>query len=89
MPRVLTAYLSDVTVRKSDKERLHHGTEFHCDVAFAILILPERRIVIHEWSYCDSADGPSEGCIHVCRRNAEAVFNWVEEPTRITIEYPR
>jgi hypothetical protein len=83
-----TAYLKDITVHAKDKERVHHSQEFNCDMPFAILILPARGIFIHEWAYCSSEDGPSQGCIHVCPPNAEAVFNWIEDPTRITIEYP-
>jgi len=75
-------------VQLTDKERVHHSEEFHVDMPFAIRILPERGIYIHEWGFCNSSGGESAGCVHVCPPNAETVYNWVDGPTRMTIDYP-
>jgi hypothetical protein len=81
-------YPTDLTVTAADKELLHHSIEFNCDMPYAIRIWGQRGIYIHEWGYCRASDGPSEGCIHLCRPNAATVFNWITGPTRITITYP-
>jgi lipoprotein-anchoring transpeptidase ErfK/SrfK len=56
---------------------------------FAILIMGDRGIYIHEGDDTIATNGgESAGCIHLAPGNAEAFWNWVSGPTRITIDYP-
>lgn len=82
-------YHKDVTLQTSDKELLHHSHEFAgVDMPYALRVYSERGIYIHEWQFCSSAGGTSAGCIHLCSPTAKLVYDWIDGPTRITIEYP-
>jgi hypothetical protein len=81
-------YPTDVTIHDGDKELLHHSIEFDVDMPYAIRIWPARGIYIHQWDFCRVEDGASAGCIHLCQASAKTVFDWVTDPTRITISYP-
>jgi hypothetical protein len=77
--------IEDSTVKK----RLHHSQEFDVDMPFAIRIWGQKGIFIHEFpDNLRENNGPSAGCIHVGKPNANRVFDYVVTRTRITIEYP-
>lgn len=85
-------YTKDLTVRGElnvDKFRRRFSNEFGVWMEFAILIMGARGIYIHEGPDTLAGNGgESAGCIHLGSGNAERFWNWVDGPTRITIEYP-
>lgn len=79
----------DPTNDPSVKKRLHRSSEFNVNMPFAIRIWGQVGIFIHEFpDNLRDNGGPSAGCIHVGRINAERVFNYIVTRTRITIDYP-
>jgi hypothetical protein len=83
------SYPKDVTVTPKEKERLHISKEFDgAEMPFAIRIWGQRGIYIHEGDPTLAANGgPSQGCIHLKKGDAQKVYDWVTGPTRVTIEY--
>ncbi|MGU3543369.1 L,D-transpeptidase [Methylobacterium sp. A52T] len=85
-------YAKDLTVTGAidrDKFRKKYSNEFNVWMEFAILIMGDRGIYIHEGDDTIATNGgESAGCIHLAPGNAEAFWNWVSGPTRITIDYP-
>ena len=62
-----------------------------CQMNFAILIWGQNGVYIHEWpnpATYEGNGGPTHGCIHLEVGDAKKVYNWVDQKTRITIEYP-
>jgi hypothetical protein len=68
----------------------HSDARARCIMRFAILVVPQWGVYIHEWlpEASISAGGPSHGCIHLDEGNAEKVYKWVDAPTQLTINYP-
>lgn len=67
------------------------GVELPCRMNFSILIWGQRGIFIHEWpnpATFSGNGGSTGGCIHLDIGNAKLVYDWVNQKTRITIEYP-
>jgi len=82
-------YPKDITVNETDKERLHKSKEFNVDMPFAIKIWGQLGIFIHEFpDNLRDNGGPSAGCVHLSKKNAPKVFNYVAGRTRIKITYP-
>jgi L,D-transpeptidase catalytic domain len=67
------------------------GVVLPCKMNFSILIWGQRGIFIHEWpnpaTYIGNG-GPTGGCIHLDIGNAKQVYDWVNQKTRITMDYP-
>lgn len=82
-------YPGDLTVTPSDKSLEHWSDEFQVLMRYCVLIWGQRGIYIHEGpnNLADNV-GPSAGCIHLGKGDAKAVYDWIDERTRITIEYP-
>lgn len=85
-------YTRDLTVRgivEEDKFDRKFSQEFQVWMSWAILIMGQRGIYIHEGPDTLSDNGgATAGCIHLGMGNAERVYRWVDGRTRITIEYP-
>ncbi|MCP4748771.1 MAG: L,D-transpeptidase [Desulfobacteraceae bacterium] len=62
-----------------------------CRMNYSILIWGQRGIFIHEWpttaTYAGNG-GSTAGCIHLEIGDAKNVYDWVDTPTRITMDYP-
>lgn len=85
-------YARDLTVQGTigtDKFRRKFSNEFQVWMDFAVLIMGQRGVYIHEGpdNIADNG-GPSAGCIHLSSPNAEAFYQWIDEPTRILIDFP-
>lgn len=85
-------YTNDLTVKgevDKDKFRRKYSNEFQVWMDFAILIMGQKGIYIHEGpDNLEDNGGPSAGCIHLAPGNAEEFYNWVSGRTRIQISYP-
>lgn len=86
------SYVKDLTVKGEmdvDKFRTKFSNEYQVDMDFAILIIGQRGIYIHEGPDTIAENGGvSAGCIHLGPGNAKAFWDWVDGPTRIQISYP-
>ena len=85
-------YARDLTVKGvvgTDKFRKKYSNEFGVWMEWAVLIMGNRGIYIHEGADSLATNGgPSAGCIHLAPGNAEAFYAWVDQPVRILISYP-
>jgi hypothetical protein len=84
-------YPTDITVDPladaGVKERVHQSREFNVAMPFAVRIWGQLGIYIHEFpDNLQDNGGPSAGCIHVGKGNAEKVYNYVVTRTRIIIK---
>jgi hypothetical protein len=81
------------------KQNPHYSNAYSCDdddaqgrciMRFSILVWPKYGVFIHEWSpgASISEGGRSHGCIHLDTGNAANVYNWVDIPTWLHINYP-
>ena len=80
-------YKKDITnsgKEGSEKFKEKYSNEWQAWMYWAVLIDGERGVYIHE----GATSGTSAGCIHVAAPNAEDFYNWVNQPTRITISFP-
>lgn len=62
-----------------------------CRMNYSVLIWGQRGIYIHEWpglATFSGNGGPTAGCIHVEKGDAEKIYNWIDSKTRIVISYP-
>jgi hypothetical protein len=86
------AYTRDLTVQGQigvDKFLRKFSNEFQVWMDFAILIMGQRGIYIHEGpATIEENGGPSAGCIHVAPGRAKEFYDFVAGPTRILITYP-
>lgn len=86
------AYEKDLTVKGVvglDKFPVQHSNEFDVDMLWAVLIMGQRGIYIHEGAPTLAENGgPSAGCIHLGESHAKGFYDWIEGPTRIVITYP-
>ena len=87
------AYAKDLTVTATlDKDKFlqKFSEQYKVWMEYSILIMGMRGIYIHEYPDTLESNGGVEtaGCIHLGPDNAEKFWNWVDGPTRITIEYP-
>ena len=87
--------------RRGAKENPHYSNAYSCApnddsrgrciMKYSILVVPAWGVFIHEWpgpaTYAGNG-GPSHGCIHLETGDAELVYNWVDEPTHLIINYP-
>jgi lipoprotein-anchoring transpeptidase ErfK/SrfK len=88
--------------KKGVKKHPHYSGEFSCPpndnslgqcrLDYAILIWGQRGIYIHAWhgmaTYAGNGNKDTEGCIHLSKRDAKIVYDWVDTRTRVTISYP-
>ncbi|NCS29232.1 MAG: L,D-transpeptidase [Microcystis aeruginosa F13-15] len=82
-------YPRDITVTEADKKGTYHSKKYNVDMPFAILIWGQEGIYIHQFpDNLQENGGPSAGCIHVSRRNAPKVYEYVAARTAIKIKYP-
>jgi hypothetical protein len=87
-------YPVDLTVRGEigvDKFLTKFSNEFQVDMPHAILIWGQRGIYIHEWpgrARRAVYGQMTAGCIHLSPSDALSVYDWINGPTRVTIEYP-
>lgn len=86
-------YSKDLTVQGQvgvDKFPRKFSNEFNVWMDYAILIMGQRGIYIHEGAATLETNGgrPSAGCIHVAPPDAKVFYDWVSGPTRILISYP-
>lgn len=77
---------------KNDKQRIHYSGEFidssgnPYKMEFCILVNWQKGVYIHAGeNTLISNGGPSAGCIHLKREDAQKVFNWIKTKTRIRI----
>lgn len=82
------------------KQNPHYSGKYSCDpysdsrgrciMKYSILLVPKWGVYIHEWVPGASiqSGGPSHGCIHLDTGNAEKVYNWVDSPVLLTMNYP-
>lgn len=80
-------YTKDLTVRGEvgvDKFEEKYSNEFGVTMYWAILIMGNRGVYIHE----GAIEGSSAGCIHLAAPTAREFYDWVDGPTRIQISYP-
>lgn len=83
-------YTEDLTVQGivgTDKFVSKYSSEFGVYMNWAVLIMGDRGIYIHEGpdNIADN-DGVSAGCIHLA--DAKSFYDWVTGRTRIQISYP-
>lgn len=61
-----------------------------CRMNYSVLIWGQRGIYIHEWpgkaTYAANG-GPTAGCIHVEQGDAKEIYDWVDDKTRVVIDY--
>lgn len=82
-------YPKDLTVAPSDKSAEHWSDDFSALMKWCILIWGQKGIYIHEGpDNIKDNGGPSGGCIHLGSGNAKKVYDWLDERTRILIDYP-
>ncbi len=85
-------YTKDLTVRGVegvDKFPVKYSTEWDADMPWAVLIMGNRGIYIHEgWATLAQNGGPTKGCIHLDPAHAKGFYDWVDGPTRVLISYP-
>lgn len=97
-------YPSDLTIdpgKKGVKTNPYFSKEYVCDYGgpvelpcrmnYSILIWGQRGIFIHEWpgpATYQGNGGETGGCIHLEVGSAKVVYDWVDEKTRITMDYP-
>ncbi len=78
-------YPSDLTIDPAvpgTKQELHLSREFgNARMPWAILIVGQRGIDIHEWPCL----GNSSGCIHLLKGDAKEVYDAFSEKTRVLI----
>lgn len=97
-------YPLDLTINpaiRGTKENPHYSRTYSCPpndnaagqciMPYSILIWGQEGVFIHEWptpaTYAGNG-GPTHGCIHLDPGNAQAVYNWVDQKTRVTMTYP-
>ncbi len=88
-----TQYTRDLTVKGEidvDKFRRKYSNEFQVWMDFAILIMGQKGIYIHEGppTLAENGNRPSAGCIHVGPPHAQEFYDFVSGRTRILISYP-
>ena len=69
----------------------YEGVVLPCRMNFSILIWGQRGIFIHEWpspATFVGNGGATGGCIHLDIGNAKRVYDWLDQKTRIIMEYP-
>lgn len=81
------SYKLDITnqgTEGSEKFKEKFSNEFQVTMYWAVLIDGERGVYIHE----GATTGTSAGCIHLAVPEAKKFYDWVDQPTRITISVP-
>lgn len=82
-------YKPEVTVNPAGKFRVKRSDEFGVDMPWAILIHWERGVYIHEMPATLATNGgPTAGCIHLDKGDAEKVWRYVSGSTRVLIRRP-
>ncbi|NZD53599.1 L,D-transpeptidase [Rhizobium leguminosarum] len=79
-------YAKDLTVQGSidvDKFKEKYSNEWSAWMYWAVLIMGDRGVYIHE----GAVEGTSAGCIHLAAPTAKEFYDWVDGPTRIEISY--
>lgn len=69
----------------------YNGAMLPCRMNYSILLWGQRGIFIHEWpnpATFNGNGGPTGGCIHLEIGDAKRVYNWVNQKTRVTLDYP-
>jgi len=69
----------------------YKGVVLPCRMNYSILIWGQRGIFIHEWpnpATFVGNGGETGGCIHLEIGDAKLVYDWIDQKTRITMEYP-
>ena len=66
-----------------------YSNEFQVWMDFAVLIIGQQGIYIHEGpATIKDNGGPSAGCVHLAAPHAKEFYDWVVGPTRVTLTYP-
>lgn len=93
-----TVYLNPAL--RGTKQNPHYSAKYSCDpysdplgrciMKYSILLVPRWGVYIHEWvpGASITAGGRSHGCIHLDTGNAEKVYNWVDAPVLLSVNYP-
>ncbi len=86
-------YTQDLTIQGivgTDKFLRKFSDEYQVWMEFAVLIMGQRGIYIHEGAPTLEENGgePSAGCIHLGEGDAKDFYDWVTGRTRILISYP-
>jgi hypothetical protein len=56
---------------------------------WAVKLWGDKGIFVHEGpDNLNDNDGPSSGCVHLAKPNAENFYNWITGRTRIQVSYP-
>ena len=82
-------YKREVTVTSNDKFENRWSTQYGVNMPWAILIHWQRGAFIHEMpATLSSNGGPTAGCIHLDRGDAERLWNWVNRATVVEVSRP-
>ena len=73
----------------SDKENPHFSKKHNCNLPYAIKLDEVQEIYLHQIINTRAiTHGNSQGCIYLAPGDAEEVFDWLQEKTRVIISYP-
>ena len=82
-------YKSEVTVGPKDKFENRWSSQYSVNLPWAILVHWQRGAFIHEMpATLVTNGGPTAGCIHLERGDAERVWRWATGTVRIKTSYP-
>ena len=68
-----------------------NGIELPCRMNYSLLIWGQKGVYIHEWpnpATFIGNGGETGGCIHLEIGDAKRVYDWVDQNTRVTMDYP-
>ncbi len=82
-------YKPEVMIGPNDKFRNKWSSQYEVNMPWAILVHWERGAFIHEMpATLASNGGPTAGCIHLDKGNAEKVWHWATGRVRVQIQTP-
>ena len=82
-------YKREVTVGPGDKFRSKWSSQYQVAMPWAILIHWQRGAFLHEMPATLARNGgPTAGCVHLARGDAERVWRWATGRVRVQISKP-